>query len=104
MRWKVFTKQATVAVSIFTLAIIFLWANQAYAQVSGATLTGAVRDTSGAFIPNAQVSVKDLATGVARKVTTDSAGLFTAPYLLPGTIRSLLRRPVSAQRCARASR
>src|ERR1700732_3380261 len=84
MKCEVFSKKASVAVSIFTLVIILLLANQAYAQVSGATLTGAVRDPSGGFIPDAQVSVKDLATGVARKVTTDSAGLFTAPNLLPG--------------------
>lgn len=55
------------------------------AQVAGATLTGTVTDTSGALVPNAQVSIKDVSTGVARNVTTDAAGLYTAPNLLPGS-------------------
>jgi outer membrane receptor protein involved in Fe transport len=55
------------------------------AQVSGATLTGTVTDTSGAVIPNAQVSIKDLGTGIVRTVTTDAAGLYLAPNLLPGS-------------------
>src|SRR3984893_14931477 len=82
MRCKVFSEKASVALSLFVLGIVL--ANQAYAQVSGGTLTGTVRDPSGGFIPNAQISVKDVATGVARKVTTDSAGFYTAPNLLPG--------------------
>jgi hypothetical protein len=44
-----------------------------------------VKDPSSATIPNAQVAITDVATGVTRGVTTDSAGLYTAPNLLPGT-------------------
>jgi hypothetical protein len=54
------------------------------AQVAGATLSGVVVDKSGAIVANAQIVVKNLATGVARNVTTDSAGFYTAPNLLPG--------------------
>lgn len=56
-----------------------------HAQVTGATLTGSVTDPSGAVIPNAQVSVKNTATGVVREVVTDSAGIYSAPNLLPGS-------------------
>jgi Carboxypeptidase regulatory-like domain/TonB-dependent Receptor Plug Domain/TonB dependent receptor len=55
-----------------------------HAQVSGATLAGTVTDTSGAAVPNAKVSIKNAATGVVRDVTTDSAGFYSAPNLLPG--------------------
>ncbi len=48
-------------------------------------LTGAVKDPSGASIPNAQVVVTDVATGVSRTVSADGAGLYSAPNLLPGT-------------------
>src|SRR6202035_3410790 len=55
-----------------------------YAQVAGATLSGTVTDASGAAVPNAKVSIKNSATGVARDVTTDSAGFYSVPNLLPG--------------------
>ena len=58
---------------------------RARAQVVGATLSGTVTDQSGALIPNANISIKDVATGVARTVTADSAGFYNAPNLVPAT-------------------
>src|SRR4029077_7795281 len=55
------------------------------AQVAGAMLTGTVKDSSGGVVPNAQVAITDVATGVTRNVSSDSAGLYAAPNLLPGT-------------------
>jgi hypothetical protein len=54
-------------------------------QVTGGTLAGTVRDTSGAVISNANLSIQNLETGVTRSVTSDAAGFYTAPNLLPGT-------------------
>jgi len=56
----------------------------AYGQVTGATLTGTVRDQSGGVLPAANVSVRNVATGVTRAVKTDTAGFYSAPNLLPG--------------------
>ena len=67
------------------VAITILGTAQAHAQVTGATLTGTVKDSSGGFIPNAQVSITDVSTGVTRIVSPGGAGLYTAPNLLPGT-------------------
>ena len=75
---------AAVWVIVIVAASIFATA-QAYAQVAGATLTGTVRDASGAAIPNVQLSITNSATGITRSVTTDSTGFYTAPNLLPGT-------------------
>lgn len=67
------------------IAVLSLFACASlYAQVAGATLSGLVTDPSGAVIPNAQVAIKSVATGVTRTVTTDNAGLYSAPNLLPG--------------------
>src|ERR1700687_3409412 len=66
------------------LTLVLLLSAPVYAQVAGATLSGTVRDASSAVIANAKVSIKNTATGVPRDVTTDSAGLYSAPNLLPG--------------------
>src|SRR6516225_5964830 len=56
----------------------------AFPQVAGATLSGTVTDPSGAAVVAAQVSITNKATGVNYAVATDSAGLYSAPNLLPG--------------------
>src|SRR6266436_106491 len=85
MPLRLFGEKCSSAVWIFVIwAISILWTGQVYAQVAGATLTGTVKDSSGAVIPNAQVAITDLATGVTRTVSPGSSGLYTAPNLLPG--------------------
>jgi hypothetical protein len=86
MRLNVFGGRvfATSIILVFVALTVFM-ASQAHAQVSGATLTGTVTDSSGAIIPNAQVAITDVATGVSRTVSSGDAGLYNAPNLLPGT-------------------
>ena len=68
------------------LALVFclLASSPVRAQVTGATLSGTVTDASGAVISNAQVSIKNTATGITKDVTTDTAGVYTAPNLPAG--------------------
>src|SRR5713226_9238971 len=54
------------------------------AQVSGATLSGLISDPSGAGIPSANVSIKNVGTGEVREVPTNGDGFYSAPNLLPG--------------------
>src|ERR1700687_1803880 len=85
MPLKLFAGMRTLAVWIFAIAAIsILGAGQAYAQVSGATLKGAVTDPTGASVPKAQVSITDLATGIIHNVPTDAAGTYAAANLRPG--------------------
>jgi hypothetical protein len=72
---------ALVALVLFSLLVSV----PARAQVTGATLSGTVTDASGGVIAGAQISIKNTATGVTRELTTDSAGLYSAPNLLAGT-------------------
>jgi len=54
------------------------------AQVAGGTLSGTITDSSGGGIPNAQVLIKNSATGITTGLTTNAEGFYTAANLLPG--------------------
>jgi hypothetical protein len=56
-----------------------------YGQVAGATVSGTVVDASGATIPQAQLSIKNLSTGIVTAVTVNSDGFYTAPNLPAGS-------------------
>jgi Carboxypeptidase regulatory-like domain/TonB dependent receptor len=70
--------------SVIALLALLCICAQSYGQVSGATLSGTLTDSSHAAIPHAQVEIQNVATGVKRTVTTDGAGFYAAPNLLPG--------------------
>jgi hypothetical protein len=54
------------------------------AQVAGGTLSGTISDPSDKLVPQAQVSITNVATGITTTVTTNSDGFYFAPNLLPG--------------------
>jgi hypothetical protein len=56
----------------------------AAAQVAGGVIAGRVTDSSGAVLPNAQVTIKNLGTGVATQLVANEEGVYRAPNLLPG--------------------
>ena len=55
------------------------------AQVTTATISGTVSDSSGASVPDAMVQVKNTATGITQSTNTDGQGRFTVPSLLVGS-------------------
>src|ERR1700687_4358763 len=75
---------ASYVIMVVWLALGLLRCAPLYAQVAGATLSGVITDASGGAVPNATVSIKNVATGVTREVATDRDGFFRAPNLLPG--------------------
>jgi len=55
------------------------------AQTTGAgSIAGSITDSNQAAIPGAAVTITDTDTGVVHVFTTNSAGLYAAPFLLPG--------------------
>src|SRR5438270_1195112 len=87
--WK---SRILILVSLALLGTI-LSAGQLRAQVAGATLSGTINDPSGAVVPNAQVSARNTATGVTRVATTDPAGFYSIPNLLPGNYEVSVTAP-----------
>ncbi len=67
------------------LAVLSLLAVSALqAQVNTATMLGTVKDATGAAVPNANVTVKSLATAQTRSVVTDGAGNYVISNLTAG--------------------
>jgi hypothetical protein len=55
-----------------------------WSQVVGASLSGTVKDETGAGVPGAAVSVKNIETGAERRLVTDENGRYSAPYIAIG--------------------
>ncbi len=67
------------------LALCLLLTMTAFAQVTTGDITGRVLDAQGNVVPNATVSVRNLATGLTRSAQTDSEGAYTVSQLPAGT-------------------
>src|SRR5215475_9995023 len=70
--------------SITALALVLLAETMGMGQSTSGSITGTVKDGAGAPITDATVLVTNPATNLTRKITTNSAGVFTAPQLPPG--------------------
>jgi len=76
--------QSFLCLITLTLAVC-MGAVALHAQTSGAgTITGMVTDASQAVIPGASVTVTEIDTGIAHTYTTNSVGIYAAPFLKPG--------------------
>lgn len=70
-----------------------LLASLAYSQVVTATLTGTVTDTSSGSVPQATVTATETTTGVSRSTVTSAEGVYSLPFLSPGTYRVDIEKP-----------
>src|SRR5260370_26750228 len=73
-----------VRVAAMFLMGVILFPAAMRAQVAGGTLSGTITDPTGRAVAQAQIVIKNLATGVERTVTTNTVGFYTAVNLLPG--------------------
>ena len=89
-RWKqlVSTIARLSALRVSLIALFFvsiLYMTQAQAQTTNASVNGSVNDPSGASIAGAQVTAKNIGTGLTETATTSDAGTYTLRTLPPGT-------------------
>jgi hypothetical protein len=67
------------------LALLAVFAGPAFPQNAGsATITGTLTDPSGAFVPGAAVTIRNTDTAIERKIESNEAGIYVAPFLPPG--------------------
>src|SRR5260370_38469697 len=65
------------------LSGILLLSGTGFAQLSTASLSGVVKDSSGAAVPKSKVMLKNVATGVEHTTTTKDAGAYLFVEIIP---------------------
>ena len=71
-------------ISLILLALVPV--SLAQTAVTGG-LNGVVKDSTGAVVPGATVTIVNTATGDTRVLTTNAAGRYSAPFLKPGAYK-----------------
>jgi hypothetical protein len=71
-------------IKVVSLAAIVFGATLLFGQVITGTISGTVKDSSGAVLPGTSVQIRNTDTGVGRTATTDARGYYTASNISPG--------------------
>src|SRR5581483_9344676 len=72
--------------------LLFFSAISLSAQAVGASISGTVKDDSGAVLPNVVVVIQNVETSAERKVVSDAGGRYSAPALAIGTYKVTAQR------------
>lgn len=75
-RWRMFAP--------VLLALLIAFSLGAFAQFETGSISGVVKDSSGALVAGAQVTVTSVGTSAVRTAATDNTGSFTVTNLEPG--------------------
>src|SRR5690242_19052351 len=79
--------KSTLVLFVCAFLLLTCLSSLAPAQSTFGSITGTVTDQTGARVSNARITVTNQDTGVMRKVTAGSDGVYSVPNLLPGTYR-----------------
>jgi hypothetical protein len=75
------------------VALFAMFAFAGFAQEFRGTFSGLVSDSTGSPLPGAKVTVTEIRTGTKNETVADSAGQYTAPFLLPGDYNISVQAP-----------
>ncbi len=70
---------------VMAVVLLLLVAGVARSQTTFASITGTITDSSGAVVPNAKITVKNLATNIETTASTTDVGNYTVSQLKEGT-------------------
>lgn len=70
--------------SLLLICVVLALFTPVFGQVPTGSISGTVTDSTGALVPNANVTITNKSTGIARTLEANAAGLFSAPALAPG--------------------
>ncbi len=86
-------RNSLLAVLLVGAALLATWPGQLLAQEARGTIIGQVMDPSGAVIPGASVQITNKAMGTEVSLTTNAAGSYLAPLLIPGLYKMVVTVP-----------
>ncbi len=81
------------APAVLSFAAVTVFSAAANAQGSNASLSGVVRDSTGAQVSGAQITVVEQSRSTRRVTQTNTTGLYTLPQLQPGEYRVTVQAP-----------
>ena len=86
--WSTFVLARTRGLFRLTsLVLLLLVAGAAQAQFNNGAIAGTLHDNTGAVIPHATVTIRNVDTGVTTELKTNGDGAYEALALIPGVIR-----------------
>jgi hypothetical protein len=77
--------QKLLAAALAAISLVCLSVGAADAQVTSAAVVGTITDTSGAALPGATVTARNVETGFVRTVPTNESGAYRLDFLPTGT-------------------
>ena len=78
-------RRAAQAVAVLAFLATLFFSPAAVAQVATGSMVGTIVDASGQIVPGAQVTIRDVNRNTTTPLVTDATGVYTAPFLVPGT-------------------
>src|SRR5438477_6446881 len=87
-----FVLSTTARIPLCAIAILIALTAITYAQSDG-SIDGIVKDSTGATVPGAIVTIVNSASGISTSTTTSETGAFVFPLARPGTYTILVEKP-----------
>ena len=89
--WKRYRTYCNLSLAVVLISIVF--AVRLPAQATTANVVGSVHDSTGAAIPNAQVTITNKATSASRQVVSAADGAYAINLLQPGSYSLTISAP-----------